>query len=202
MRSTLPETDLAAGWRAPSPPAPAGRRDAAGEPLAVAVLADIAAGFAAATPLWAGAARHDPDGRRPVRLLATERYEVWVIGWTAGQRVRLHDHGRSAGMLIVTEGDLTEVLPRAGARDRLVERSVPPRRPHPVPVGTVHDVTALGPGPATSIHVYSPPLTTMTYYDPETLAPAETVAVAREAPVLGPSAGAYALHPSRRRGGS
>ncbi len=201
MRSALPETDLTAGWRAPPPPAPAGRRDT-DEPLPAAVLADIAAGFAAAPPLWAGAARHDPDGRRPVRLLATERYEVWVIGWTAGQRVRLHDHGRSAGMLVVTEGELTEVVPRGGARGGLVERSLPPRRPHPVPVGTVHDVADLGPGRATSIHVYSPPLTTMTYYDPDTLAPTETAAVVREAPVLGPSAGAHVLHPSRWRGPS
>src|SRR5215510_1204315 len=104
MRSALPGTDLTAGRRAPSPPAHAGRRDLA-EPLPEAVLADIAAGFAAATPLWAGAARHDPEGRRPVRLLATERYEVWVIGWTTGQRVRLHDHGGSAGMVVLTEGE-------------------------------------------------------------------------------------------------
>jgi hypothetical protein len=196
MQSTLPETDLTAGWRAPSPPAHAGRRD---EPLPAAVLADIAAGFAAATPLWAGAARHDREGRRPVRLLATERYEVWAIGWTAGQRVRLHDHGASAGVVVVTEGELTEVVPRGGG---LVARMLPPRRPHPVPLGTVHDVAALGPEPATSIHVYSPPLTTMTYYDPDTLAPVETTAVAREAPVLGPAAAAHVLHPARWRGRS
>src|SRR5262245_43575661 len=90
MKSTFPDTDRTAGWRVLPPPAPAGRR-AADEPLPPAVLADIAAGFAAATPLWSGAARHDPAGRRPVRLLATGRYEVWVIGWTAGPGSR---HGR------------------------------------------------------------------------------------------------------------
>jgi predicted metal-dependent enzyme (double-stranded beta helix superfamily) len=198
MRSTLPGRGLTAGWRAPSPPTLAGRRDTA-EPLPEAALADIAAGFAAAKPLWAGAARHDPDGRRPVRLIATERYEVWVIGWTPGQRVRLHDHGRSAGVVVVTEGELTEVLPAPDGAGGLVERVLPPRRAHPVPVGTVHDVADLGTGPATSIHVYSPPLTTMTFYDPHTLAPVDTADVAPEAPVLGPSAGAYVLHPSRRR---
>src|SRR5262245_36461511 len=139
MRSTLPETGLTAGRRAPSPPARAGRRDG-GEPLPLAVLADIAAGFAAATPLWAGAARHDPDGRQPVRLLATDRYEVWVIGWTAGQRVDLHDHGASAGMVVVTDGVLTEVVPPSRAGAPMVERVLVPGRPHAVPVGTVHDV--------------------------------------------------------------
>jgi Cysteine dioxygenase type I len=198
MRSALPETHRRDGWRVPRPPAPASRRAADG-PLPLAVLADIAAGFAAATPLWAGAARHDPGERRPVRLLVTERYEIWVIGWTAGQRVQLHDHGGSAGVLVVTEGELTEVLPRPGGAG-VRERALRPRHPHPVPVGTVHDVTDLGPGWATSIHVYSPPLATMTYYDPDTLAPVETTAVAGEAPVLGPAAGAHVLHPSRWRG--
>jgi predicted metal-dependent enzyme (double-stranded beta helix superfamily) len=161
------------------------------------VLADIAAGFAAAKPLWAWAARHDPDGRRPMRLLATDRYEVWVIGWTTGQRVELHDHGGSAGALVVTEGTLTEVLPPDRPGDEMVQRVLAPGRPHPVPVGTVHDVAHRGPEAATSIHVYSPPLTTMTYYDPDTLAPRETAAFAGEAPVLGPSAAAHVLHPSR-----
>ena len=69
-------------------------------------------------PLWSAVVRHDPDGRRPVRLIATERYEVWVIGWTTGQHVGVHDHGDSAGAFVVTEGELTEVLPdgRGGAR--------------------------------------------------------------------------------------
>ena len=44
--------------------------------------------FATARPLWSAVVRHDPDGRRPVRLIATERYEVWAIGWTTGQNVR------------------------------------------------------------------------------------------------------------------
>jgi predicted metal-dependent enzyme (double-stranded beta helix superfamily) len=130
-------------------------------------------------------------------LLATDRYEVWVIGWTAGQRVDLHDHGGSAGMVVVTDGVLTEVLPPDRLGAGMVERVLAPGRPHAVPVGTVHDVAHRGPGVATSIHVYSPPLTTMTYYDPGTLAPVETAAVGSEAPVLGTSAAAHVLHPSR-----
>src|SRR5215510_5265752 len=86
----------------------------AAEPLPAAVLADIVSGLAAARDLWGAVVCHDPGGRRPVRLLATEAYEVWVIGWTTGQRVELHDHGRSAGALLVVEGTLVEVLPQPG----------------------------------------------------------------------------------------
>src|SRR5579871_2269404 len=96
-------------------PAPASGAEA----LSCAVLGDIAAGLAAAEPLWRAVVRHDPAGRRPVRLLATDRYEAWVIGWKPGQGVDLHDHGPSAGALAVVEGELTELVPRRG---RLVPR--------------------------------------------------------------------------------
>lgn len=166
------------------------------EPLPAHVLADIAGGFAAATPLWSGVVRHDPDGRQPVRLIVTERYEVWVIGWTTGQNVRVHDHGESAGAFVVTEGALTEVLPTGGGG--AVERTLGVGRLRHLALGTVHDVLNRGEAPATSIHVYSPPITTMTYYDPVTFAPVETERVAPELPVLGAGAGSYLLHPASR----
>jgi predicted metal-dependent enzyme (double-stranded beta helix superfamily) len=169
------------------------------EPLPAHVLADIVGGIAAAPPLWRALVRHDPDGRRPVRVIATERYEVWVIGWTTGQNVRLHDHGASAGAFLVTEGELTELLPdRWPAAGGVVERTLGTGRLRHLAVGTVHDVTNRAAAPATSIHAYSPPLTAMTYYDAE-LRPAETEPVAPEEPVLWPAAGSYLLHPAGRR---
>ena len=77
------------------------------------MLADIATGLAEANTLWEAVVRHEPDGRRPIRLLVTERYEAWVIGWLDGQGVRMHDHGSSAGVVVVTEGELTELVPSA-----------------------------------------------------------------------------------------
>lgn len=115
------------------------------------LIEDIASGIAAATPLWRAHVRHDPSCRRPVRLLATPVYEVWVIGWTAGQGVGWHDHGESAGAVVVVEGELTE---HAGDRSTALGPGALLR----VPVGHVHDVVNDGAGPATSIHVYSPPL--------------------------------------------
>jgi predicted metal-dependent enzyme (double-stranded beta helix superfamily) len=140
---------------------------------------------------------HDPEGRRPARLIATERYEVWVIGWTTGQHVQPHDHGAAAGAVVVAEGELVEVLPLLGGG--AVELPLAVGRVRDLPVGTVHDVVNRGPAPATSIHVYSPPLTTMTYYDPTSFAPVDTEAVLPERPRLAPGAAARVLHPSRRR---
>ena len=164
-------------------------------PLGADILADIATGIAAARPLWGAVVRHDAECRQPVRLLATERYEVWVIGWTSGQGVELHDHGASAGTFVVTSGTLTEVLPHSGGA---VERSLEAGRVRHVPVGAVHDVVNRAGEPATSIHVYSPPLTTMTYYDPDTLTPIATVPQLPEQPLLVDRAASFLLHPASR----
>lgn len=168
------------------------------EPLPAHVLADIAAGFAAARPLWESTVRHDPDGREPVRLIGTDSYEVWVIGWTTGQNVRVHDHGDSTGAFVVTEGELTEVLPSGGSGG-VVERTLGAGRLRHLALGTVHDVVNRAVEPATSIHVYSPPLTSMTYYDAETFEPEETESIDQERPLLDDRAGSYALHPSQRK---
>lgn len=166
---------------------------APGQPLPAGLLADIAAGIAAAPESWRHLVRHDPDGRQPVRLLATEAYEVWVIGWTPGQGVRPHDHGGSSAALVVTDGELLEVDLLANRR-RLAPGNVLRLGP-----GIVHDVVNHSNAPATSVHVYSPPLTEMTYYDPDTWDPEETVKVAHENPVLAGWHGANLLHPTRGR---
>ncbi|HEX5944900.1 MAG TPA: hypothetical protein VFY82_01425 [Acidimicrobiales bacterium] len=165
------------------------------EPLAAHVLADIVTGFAAARPLWKSTVRHDPERRRPVRLIGTERYEVWVIGWTAGQNVRAHDHGDSTGAFVVTAGELTEVLP-SGAGG-VVERTLGIGRLRHLALGTVHDVVNRATAPATSIHVYSPLLTTMTYYD-ETFEPVHRESIGERQPLLDDRSSSYVLHPSQR----
>jgi predicted metal-dependent enzyme (double-stranded beta helix superfamily) len=169
-------------------------------PLTPEVLADICAGVAAAEAWWRPHAHHDPAGRRPVRLLATDVYEVWVIGWTTGQGVELHDHGDAAGALVVVEGGLAELTyePGTGA---LAHRAIAPGVVHPLPEGLVHDVVAAAPVPTTSIHVYSPPLETMRRWDPVTLEPDADEAVLPDPPVLGGEELGRALHPSAARRG-
>ena len=164
--------------------------------LRAGLLGDIAQGIATAEDLWRDHAHHDPQARRPVRLVAADRWEAWVIGWTSGQRVELHDHGRSAGALVVVEGELVDVRWQSG---RLVHHRRPRGSVTVLPVGVVHDVLARGPGPTTSIHVYGPALETMTFYAPDGR-PFRTDPVPDEPPVSDLRGGARALPPSVHRG--
>lgn len=176
------------------PPAPTLDRGPSGR-LAADHLTEIVAGLATATALWRPFARHDPCERTAVRLLAAgDLYEVWLLGWTAGQSVELHDHGDAAAAFRVVEGSLVEVDadPVSG---RLTERAIGTGRTRVVAPGTIHDVRNDLSAPATSIHAYSPPLTTMRFYDPTTLEPTRSESVTRERSAL-PPLHAGALHPS------
>jgi hypothetical protein len=164
------------------------------EPLPRSHLVAIAVGLAAVDHLWRPLLTPNEHGRSSVRLLATERYEAWLLQWQVGHGVELHDHGGSAGALTVVDGQLVEVEGVVGCPRRRV-----------IPVGgrrsfgpdLVHDVVNVGPGPATSIHVYSPALTSMTFYDPITVSPQRTEPVAAETPALVVDP-ASLLHPAGR----
>jgi predicted metal-dependent enzyme (double-stranded beta helix superfamily) len=113
--------------------------------------------------------------------------------------VELHDHGPSVGVVAVTDGNLTELhLEARTGRPRLASRQLEAGSVHVVPVGSVHDIVNRATGPATSVHVYSPPLSSMTHYDEATLRPSRTVAVSAEAPALPGAAASVLLHPSAR----
>lgn len=160
------------------------------EPLDHAVLVDIACGIAEARDLWAPHAVHDPMDRAPQRLLVTDAYEVWVIGWTEGQGVDMHDHGGSAGVLVVTEGVLTER--RAGSEpEKLGPGAVQELSP-----SVRHEVANLDRAPATSIHVYSPPLVAMGYYDEHGERSILLEPIPDEPAVLDPRHLSRVLHPS------
>ncbi len=136
-----------------------------------AMLTSIATGLAAVvTP----ADLDLDDDRAYLRLLTTDAYEAWLIAWAPGGSLDLHDHGGSAGAVAVVDGELLErytdrlrPLPlrtnRVRARETL---TVGPTR--------VHGMWNPGPTNALSVHVYSPPLSTMTFYDPRLLTPVRT----------------------------
>jgi hypothetical protein len=75
-----------------------------------------------------------------------------------------------------------ELLALGGKPTCLVRREVPPGRPIPVASHAVHDVVNAGTCHATSIHVYSPPLRSMTFYDPVGFEPMRNDPVAPESP--------------------
>lgn len=114
--------------------------------------------------LWRDSVLHRDGARWYTRLHRDGEVEVWLITWARDTATEMHDHGGSSGAFRVVDGALTE--------DRATPAGVRRRR---VPAGRtvafgpehVHDVTNVDPEPAFSIHAYSPPLATMTYYRPE-----------------------------------
>lgn len=163
--------------------------------LGIDALVDIATGLAQATELWRPHVHHDQLSRTSVRLLATEAYEVWLLGWSQGQGVDLHDHGGANAAFVVLDGELEELTLGPGG---LRSRALRPGGVGTVAAGAVHDVINAGTVDATSIHVYSDPLTSMTFYDADGT-PRHTELV-QEVPALLASAGAgRALHPAAGR---
>jgi hypothetical protein len=106
--------------------------------------------------------------RRSWRLVArTPDFDAWLIAWPSGGRVELHDHGPSIGAVSVISGTLVEAVPWRDDTGRLsLER-------HELHAGStlgfraghIHDVTNESDGHALSLHVYSPALTSMTFYE-------------------------------------
>ncbi len=108
-------------------------------------------------------------GERSWQLLAeSESFEAWAIAWPAGGAIELHDHGLSAAAVVVAVGEITETKVTAhGGVVRSWSRSVKAGGSFTVDPHEVHDVANLGASPALSVHVYSPRLSEMTYYEVE-----------------------------------
>ncbi len=105
-------------------------------------------------------ARHSTD-RTGVRVLSTDDYDVWLLRWPAGTAVTPHDHGPSVGAFCVVRGSLVEMRWQDG---QPAPRAVGPAETVTVGRGVVHDVIGVTDG-SLSVHVYSPPLSLMNYYD-------------------------------------
>jgi mannose-6-phosphate isomerase-like protein (cupin superfamily) len=133
-----------------------------------AIAADVAAG-----EHWVPHARVDEKRRHHVRLVGTDLYEAWLLGWAPGQHVGMHDHGDAAGAFFVLSGTLREMLP--ARRRSIVDLGA--GSTGVVARGQLHDVGNASERPALSIHVYSPPLTRMTFYDAAGRSPVRTEAV-------------------------
>src|SRR5580692_1105542 len=114
---------------------------------------------------WPGALDSD---RREWRLMArTPDFDAWLIAWPSGGKVDLHDHGTSTGAVSVITGSLVEAVPWRDDTGRLslVRHELQAGATLAFGAGHVHDVTNESDLPALSLHVYSPALTSMTFYD-------------------------------------
>jgi predicted metal-dependent enzyme (double-stranded beta helix superfamily) len=128
--------------------------------------ADLVRELAADPAFWREQVRHDPMDRWHTRLHWSPFVEVYLLGWTPEQDTRMHDHGGSVGAFAVADGELFEERSRAGSATTDRRRH---RRGDVVAFGArhVHNLGNLGPAVATSIHVYSPPLPFMRFYEPD-----------------------------------
>jgi mannose-6-phosphate isomerase-like protein (cupin superfamily) len=134
-------------------------------PLAPAALLGVARELARDAATWRALAQHHPERRWYVRLAAEHEFDTWLIGWDARQGVDLHDHGGSAGALYVVEGELLETAGRRDGTGELHEQRLTAGTARAFGSGHVHRVVNPTPDAATSIHVYSPPLVTMDFYE-------------------------------------
>lgn len=131
-------------------------------------LARFASAIARRDDLWRGIVKHDPHLRWHVRLADLGDVEIWLLGWTHEQEVELHDHGGSSGAFAVAEGELCEEFTERGTRGPLRRVVCPAGSVRAFGPERVHHVANRASAPATSVHVYAPPLAAMHFYELET----------------------------------
>jgi hypothetical protein len=138
-----------------------------GRDLGRAELRRLAETLAAAKAVWEPHVRRDHDRRHYVQLHRDPHIDVWLICWTNEQETGFHDHDVSAGAVYVCTGELAE--DRFELTDGVLRRVTIGH-----PQGTAFDFDAShvhcvrhagGEEQAVSIHVYSPALWRMGYYE-------------------------------------
>ena len=130
-----------------------------------AELAAVAGRLASFAHRWSALAAPHPDRRWYARLHRDADHDVWLLGWDRAQGIDLHDHGGSAGAFCVVMGRLVEAYTDRTSQCLVRRRHVGPGEVLAFGPDHVHDLANPGPDVAISLHVYSPPLQTMTFYD-------------------------------------
>lgn len=105
------------------------------------------------------------SGERRFRLLvAAAELEVWLIEWGQASRLELHDHGDSSGAVRVLGGSLVEVSTDVEGSRPLERRILGPGAGFSFGRTYVHELWNPRETAALSVHAYSPPLGSMTFY--------------------------------------
>lgn len=135
------------------------------EELGVGQLLGIARALAPRAARWPGRSH---ARRRDWELIATSsNYEAWVIAWPPGGCIEFHDHGHSAGAVLVLEGQLREtiVVKDAAGESHFTTNALDAGQAVSFGTSYVHCLVNVELAPALSVHVYSPRLTSMTHFD-------------------------------------
>ena len=102
----------------------------------------------------------------------TDRFEIMVMCWHAGQRSSIHDHAGSLGGLKILQGELCESLFEKAPNGMIksltsVDYTVGSTRVEETSL--IHQISNLQgeSGKAISVHIYAPPLVRMNVYSLE-----------------------------------
>jgi predicted metal-dependent enzyme (double-stranded beta helix superfamily) len=132
--------------------------------LSFRALRAIAAGFAQVQPPVPPSG-DDPSLPRSVRLLATAYYDVWLITWPDGSGLEPHDHGGVRSVLHVVDGTLIEIVGDHVEQEPPWARILRQGQTVWARPSFVHDLANRSGADATTLHVYSPPLTEISFFD-------------------------------------
>jgi hypothetical protein len=134
-----------------------------------------------------GGGSGQPEQRWYVRLEHNDLYEVWLLGWSGTSGTEFHDHGGSAGAVSVIAGEVRETRLRHGGS--VIRRTFGAGSTFSFGSNAIHDVQNSRGQASLTVHVYSPPLTNQTYYEPDAI----SVVPVRHVLVEGPEEGAVDL---------
>ena len=141
-------------------------RFAATRDLTRSELHEAATAIAARRALWQAHIHHDPERRNYTQLHRNPHLDIWLICWTNQQDTGFHDHDISAGAVQIVEGELVEdrfELGDTGLHEVSTVRRL--GETFDFDASHVHRLRHERGAVATSIHVYSPALWRMGYYD-------------------------------------
>ena len=135
-------------------------------------LAELAQRLKICDGAWAALAPYlafDARQYRRVRVFRNEHWEGLLLCWLPGQATAVHDHGASVGISFVLSGELTEErwTPVAEGKPLALAGQCQVTRGDAAVelLDTIHRVSNRSGEPAVSLHVYSPPLTTLGAHD-------------------------------------
>jgi hypothetical protein len=141
-----------------------GERLPAAGVLEPAGLLALAEELAARPDLWSDHVQHDEHRRVYTRIHRDPVLDAWLICWSGTQDTGLHDHDLSSGAVRVVAGELAEDRLVLGAPG-LVTWTHVAAHGFCFDSSRIHDVRNGGGAASVSLHLYSPPLDRMGYYE-------------------------------------